>query len=419
MRWSVLLVWTGALFAATGWLHAGQAEPPRKGLAVHEWGVFRTYNDHELANADMKAIWEGLPRFVYGQVKGRDLPLHWPNLEIIDRPILFFHAPEPVDVELRIDFPGGYPAVWWPGTQTPSLQGTRRRGRRMPPRPTEPSRYLEWRFNLKEPFAGARKDLQPEPVAIKHWVNALRKVKADDVFARVGEANFGCERERFIYYDGFLPRGKWVTLAFDKDKVTLTNQARHPVLDVTLVDRRDPERVRVARLARLDAGAHGKPLAFTEEARGRWPGSGAAALLKQLQAAGLYEDEAGSLIELTRAELFEAGGLTLFYRLPQDEYERLLPLRMKPRPEKLVRVGLVLHPHCEPDLPRRVLDLIEQLGDDEFAVREQAQKKLLSMGRAAFVHMARVRRETDDNEVKVRLDRLLDLIESERGLGGK
>ena len=56
----------------------------------------------------------------------------------------------------------------------------------------------------------------------------------------------------------------------------------------------------------------------------------------------------------------------------------------------LVRVGLIYHGHCEPDLAERVLALAKLLDSDEFAVREKAQKELESMGRAAYV-----RRDTD------------------------
>src|SRR5207249_4567825 len=125
-----LLSLGGLLVAVSLGLAAGQeprqeaqpAAPPHKGLAVHEWGVFRVNNDVDLANADMRAIWDGLPPFVYGQLVGRELPKHWRNVEIRDRPVIFFHAAEPVDVALSVEFPGGMAGVWWPGTQSPAIR---------------------------------------------------------------------------------------------------------------------------------------------------------------------------------------------------------------------------------------------------------------------------------------------------------
>src|ERR1700720_160354 len=92
-------------------------EPAAKGLEVHEWGVYRAHRDTDMVNADMRAIWDALPPFVYGQINGRKLPLHYQDLRIVDKPVIFFHTPQALTADLRIDFPGGMPGVWWPGTQ--------------------------------------------------------------------------------------------------------------------------------------------------------------------------------------------------------------------------------------------------------------------------------------------------------------
>src|SRR5262249_52881524 len=152
----------------------------------------------------------------------------------------------------------------------------------------------------------------------------LRKVAAADVFAEVGEAEHGLERERFVYYDGLLPRGQWLSPEVSKDGVRLTNRAGFPVFDVTLVDRRTPGRLLVGRLPRLEAGVKGRAVELRPADAGRWSREGADTLREQLKEAGLFDDEAGSLVELWRRELFESDGVTLFYRLPQEEYDRQL-----------------------------------------------------------------------------------------------
>src|SRR6266852_5538533 len=82
-------------------------EPVKKGLEVHEWGVFAVHDDLELANADMRAEWAALPKFVFGQTAGRELPINYAGEAIVLKPVVFFHASEPLAVELRVDFPGG------------------------------------------------------------------------------------------------------------------------------------------------------------------------------------------------------------------------------------------------------------------------------------------------------------------------
>jgi hypothetical protein len=402
-----------SLALAVAPLHAQAKDPPAKGLVVHEWGIWRVHNDLELANADMRAIWEALPKFVYGQLPGRELPKHWQNLEIVDRPVLFFHTPAAVDLTLRLDFPRGLPGLWWPGTQSPALRDGRIVGRTAE---GETFRSLEWQLRLKEPPPERRANAPGfEPVDARHWMAELRKVKADDVFARCGEMRFGVQRERFVYYDGLLPRGDWAALSFARGEVRIANKAKHPLFDVTLVDRRAAGKVRVARLEKLDGGADARALELKEIDAAEWAREGPKTLLGQLQGAGLFEDEAAALVELSRAELFEADGLTLFYRLPQDEYERLLPLTLKPTAEKLVRVGLVIHPACDPELAGRVEELVRQLGADEYAARQQAQERLEKMGRAAFPHLLRLRKKNFEAEVQKRLDELLAKWESAPG----
>lgn len=402
-----------ALFSSVASAAEKAEAPVVKDFAVHEWGVFRVHNDVELANADMRAIWEGLPKFVYGQVSARRLPQHWKNAEAVDRPVLFFHAPQAMAVELRIDFPTGIPAVWWPGTEAPAWRNGElvggENGKKV-------FKYLQWRLHLKDaPFKELR-EVGLKPVDDGHWVKTLRAVAADDVFARVGEERFGYEREKFVYYDGLLPRGDWVQIKIEKDKANVTSRAEHPVYDLTVVDRRTPDRIRVARLAKLDGKAKDTALKFEEIDAEAWPAVSKKALTSQLTTAGLNADEAGSLVTLWDEELFQTEGVTLYYRLPQEEYERLLPLKLTPRPEKCVRVGLVVHPHCEPDLAERVAGLVADLEAKEFIKRGQAQERLEKLGRAAAGHLFRLREQTKDPELRRRLDHLLEKYEVAKAL---
>jgi hypothetical protein len=384
-------------------------EPAVKGLEVHEWGVYRNHRDADMVNGDLRAIWAALPPFVYGQVDGRKLPVHYQNLRESDKPVIFFHAAEPVTVDLRIDFPGGMAGVWWPGTQQPAVHNGKLVG---DGKVDQPHQSLEWRLNLKNPrgiptgkvpFASVKKD---------HWVETLRAVKADDVYAHVGELGLGQEHEKFVYYDGLLPRGKWADIAVEKDRITVSNLAAFPLYDLTAVDARNPAKPRVARLAKFDAKTDKKLLEFADADAKTLADDCVNTLTGQLKDAGLQQDEGHALAVLWRAELFETEGVTLFYRLPQEEYDRLLPLTMKPKPEKIVRVGLVVHPHCEPDFAEKVRGLVGDLDSNDFPTRQQAHKRLDALGQAAFVCLVRLRAETTSAEVKKRLDELIETYDA-------
>jgi hypothetical protein len=305
------------------------------------------------------------------------------------------------------------PAVWWPGTESPAI----RFGKLTPaPKEGEPFRSLEWRLFLKDPKLGIAAKFELAQVGEKSWVKTLREVKADDVYVRAGEQYVACEREKFVYYDGLLPRGKWAEITFEKDSVALANLAKHPLYDLTVVDRRKAGHIRIARVAKLEAGAKVAELEFKGADAKGWPASSLDTLVGQLKEAGLFGDEAKSLADLWKEELFLTPGVTLFYRLPQEEYERLLPLKMKPKPEKLVRVGLVQHPHCEPDLAERVAAFVNDLSNEDFDVRERAQKQLDELGRAAFVQLVRMRKDVKALEAKRRLDEILDKYDVEKAI---
>jgi hypothetical protein len=430
MRYRLWAVLPAIVFAGIGvfCLSPGLAveEPVKKGLEVHEWGVFAVHGDLELANADMRAEWAALPKFVFGQTAGRELPINQPQLTIVLKPVVFFHATEPLALELRVDFPGGMPTVWWPRTVYPAHQPGQCPG---DGKKKETFRHLEWHVQLTKPAKGQKADAQPLAVDKGHWIETLRAVKADDVLTKQDVMEYGglvgdvkdlpvpqVERERFIYYDGLVPIGKRVAVRVEKDKVLVESRVKHPVYDVTVVDRRTPDHTLVARLPKLEAGAKPTPLEFTELNAMEWPQAGVVTLTKQLKDAGLFEDEARALAVVWKAEFFQAEGLTLFYRLPQEEYEKLLPMKLKPRPEKLVRVGLVLQPHCEPDLAERVADLAQDLGSEEFEKREGAQQSLEKMGRAAFVHLRRVRAAIKSPEALRRIDELLDRFDAEKAI---
>jgi hypothetical protein len=417
-----------ALGLAIGPVGAADKVQP-KTLAVHEWGVLSAYNDLELANADMRAEWAGLPKFVHGQVDDRKIPIYEGPVKA---PVIYFHASQAMQLAVHVDFPGGRPAVWWPATTAHVF----RRGLEV----QRQANTLDWQVQVKSSTNAApqRNDVGGDRVARPpkpserqqleqliresnmpyqalpkgHWMEALRAVQADDVFINQPYAA-GMQKERFIYYDGLIPRPKGLAITVAGDKVSLRSEAKHPVFDVTVVDLRNLRNIRVARLDKMEAGAEVKEVAFAVGDQTKWPAEPVAVLIKQLTKAGLHEDEARALTTVWRKDFFETEGVSVFYRLPQDIYDKLLPLTVTPKPDWTVRTLLVHHPHCEPDLAERVMALVKELDARKFEDRLEAHKRLQKLGRAAFVHLVRARKANPPLEVRMRLDKLLEEFETE------
>jgi hypothetical protein len=391
-----------ALLAAFAGMAAAQSAPADKVLTVHEWGVFRVNQDAEFANAEMRAAWDDLPEFAYGHIKGRAVPQHWGAAEFRRQPVIFFHAKQATQVRVKVEFPGGMAGVWFPATEKPAVFGEAKQ--------PKVGDALEWSLAVKQlPNGWLPKRPTLPDASGKLSVARLRQVQSDEIFARYSPNRADVEREKFIYYDGIFPQGKWLAAKVDKDKVFLTSQVKHPMFDITVVDRRG-DAPRIGRLDKLDGGVKAAEVAFAKADAGRFASEAADALVKQLVAAGLFEDEAKSLADLWRKEMFETPGVCLFFRLPQEEYDVRLPLTLTPKAESLVRVGLVYQGHLEPDFAEKVLELVKQLDDAKFATRDAAMKRLRAIGPAALVQLRRLRERKDISaEMRERLDALVKL----------
>lgn len=356
-----------------------RAEEP--GYELHEWGVFLAPRNAAWTNLDMKAEWASMPKEFYASFPRKNLAYRGPVL----KPVIYFHADKPMKIALDIRFAEGVPTVWWPAAEYPNSESVGIENER---------NLLSFRPSLVDREAGEdRSPAAANPRELKvpegHWVEALREVKASTVFCAGGRSQLGTswDAERFIYYDGLMKTPSAPTTTRDGAAVALEVPGDVVWHDVMAIERIGKQ-VRVAKTwGGWDAMSDAKVRTVKIEMADARPEDLARLgkeLAERLAAAGLNRDEADALVQVWKEGLFEADGLSVFYRVPQATYEKWLPLEAKPAPKKTVRVGLVLHRHLEPELNERVKKLIAQLGSEEFPAREAAQKELLGIGGAAF-----------------------------------
>lgn len=62
-----------------------------------------------------------------------------------------------------------------------------------------------------------------------------------------------------------------------------------------------------------------------------------AAVLKALEASGLYQDEARAMVATWSRSWFQANGSRVIYVLPRQQVDAMLPLWLSPAPRELVR----------------------------------------------------------------------------------
>ena len=324
-----------------------------QGYAVHEWGVFTIHPDLEMANAALAAEWAGCPRELYRTEPPNLRNLPWRGT--VKKPIVYFHwqadgPPPEKGVAMKVRFPDGRPVIWWPASEEGA--GTAPPGK-------EVTDSLSWRLYLRnEPKAHGPAGARPRTpaVAADHWYAQARKVKAEPVFAYGGHSRLGTaiDAEQFVYYDGLM-----TPLAFLKSRRTATgdlvldNTAPYPLHDLWCVDHTGDKRTgpgpRLARVPLVPVGTKEIVPEWRVVPAADWAKATAEQLAADLEKTGLHADEARSLVAIWQPGFFHAPGLTLFYRLPQREYDRVTTITLDPVPETLVRVGIVLHAHAEPE----------------------------------------------------------------------
>jgi hypothetical protein len=320
-----------------------------KGYAVHEWGVFTIHPDLEMANAAVAAEWADCPRELYRTEPPNLRNLPWRGA--VEKPIVYFHwgaEPPPPNqgVAMKVRFPDGRPVIWWPASAE---------GAGIEPKGQEVTDSLSWRLFLRRKPEGRDSPRTPA-VAADHWYATARMVKAEPVFSygSLSGKRDPIDAEQFVYYDGltkplaFLEARRTAT-----GELVLDNPAPYPLHDLWCVDHtRDPRTGGGSRLARVPLVPVGTKEIVPEwraVPAADWAKATAEQLASDLEKTGLHADEAKSLAAIWQPGFFHAPGLTLFYRLPQREYDRVTTIALDPAPETLVRVGIVLHAHAEPE----------------------------------------------------------------------
>ncbi len=100
---------------------------------------------------------------------------------------------------------------------------------------------------------------------------------------------------------------------------------------------------------------------------------------------------------------------TAVYAMDDAEMDKLLPLEVVPQPAKISRFGLMIVINADPSSGNLVDDLIKQLGDDDWAKRDNAYHALAAMGPAATAKLQTASKDKD-LEIAWRAERLLTMI---------
>lgn len=335
------------LLAAVGMLVCGvaalsadkskQAAPAKQEsgeqFVVHEWGTFSTFSGSNGKHLKFYPDDRDLPQFVHSRhrnIKG-GLPDVFVSLET---PVLYFYTDRALTASVRVDFPKGRMTEWYPQASRP------------------PSDSLTWE-NLKI----APKDGPTFPREKgKSRYYAARETDATPL--RIADDKGKSEQEKFLFYRGVGDFQMPLSVrALGRGAFKVKNTAKEALPAFVLV-RVQNGKVRFKIHDHLSEGAEVDAQEPREESTTEKLGAAVAELLTR---EGLYEKEARAMVKTWSSDWFGEDGTRILYLVPSRLTDELLPLRITPKPNALLRVLVgrhdVLTPERESDIDRLVKNL--------------------------------------------------------------
>lgn len=407
MRRSIGAIGLASMLLAVGnGLDRAEAGDPgiegEKGLVAHEWGsaVFVQAADGAIAGGVEESV--PLPGFVLRWPEGV------PRMAIaVRKPVLYLYAERPVRIAVDVGIPEGIFTEWWPQADAVA-----------PARGAEPLKggSVSWRtvslFPGKAPY-DAREVPAEDPFAGLRRTDAAWLTVSPGVDlrnpGRVAGQRIDCER--FLLYRGACDAASAATVRLldgGKGGRTLRNTGGKGISSALVVEVKEGAGT-ITEAGPLAGGAEvalraGRPLLREELRR-----EGRKKLKALLLSGGLFEKETEGMLGYWEEEWLGWEGTRVLYLLPEEEVERLLPLKIAPRPERIVRVMAACMEVLTPERSARIEASVAALGAMETERREKAHASLKDLGRLAEPFLRKAL-DHEDLEIRTRARALLDGI---------
>ena len=342
---------------------APSTRPAADKLIVHEWGTFTGFAGSDGVHLPFGIdVGSELPPFVLNrreQAERQNVKFNpWGDftkgggvfaLQRMETPVVYFYTGRPRDVSVAVDFPHGlltefYPPVRGMAPAFGDAPGEYPHVERPPLPPgaspaTRPAAKfergaLDWgTVRISPQVAGQRAAYMPEvpPAgAAGHYQYARETDAATVQFTdRPGERH----EERFLFYRGLGDFTLPVRLtASAGGRFALTNAAAQPVRFALLLRVADG-RARFKLYCDV-AAAQAMTLPAETVALDEVGDAIAAALVAE----GLFEKEARAMVKTWSSQWLGEPGTRVLYTVPRGVTDSLLPLRISPTPDEVVRV---------------------------------------------------------------------------------
>ncbi len=297
-------------------------------LVVHEWGTFTS-----IAGVDSRMLewtpYRGgaeLPGFVYG---GKHNARGTVRMET---PVIYFYTPKELTCTVKVSFPQGEITEYYP----------------MPDRLVYPVKVVQW--NGVELLPGRAVSL-PLEKGSNHYYQARA---TESVPLRVWKGNVIEEYEKFLFYRGVGTFAMPLSVQIGQDKVAVRRTATPGIGEVIFFENRNGRTSCLRNGLQSSSATVGRllPDCSVESVKHD--------LETLLAGHGLYPKEAEAMVKTWEDSWFEEG-FRVFYVLPRQQTDAILPLEITPRPNKLVRVLVGRMEVMTPESEQEILGLLSRL----------------------------------------------------------
>ncbi|HVC93368.1 MAG TPA: hypothetical protein VND64_06735 [Pirellulales bacterium] len=358
-------------------------------FVVHEWGTFTNFAGADGVQLDFRPLVDNeLPAFVYDRAMQGTLWLGKGRRarQRMETPVTYFYTDRPREVSVSVEFPRGLLTEFYP-----------------PPRTVLPA----YQFGVAPPLEASSLDwgnirIVPEALFAELQIDAEESVSPPEVdgdnhyaFARETDSaiveatdNMGqTHHEKFLFYRGL---GNFnLPLRFEahgQGRFTVTNDGAEAVHSLFLVEVAHNE-VRFAQFPLVEAG---RSVALTGSAEISTVDQLGARLAEALIATGLYEREALAMVKTWKSSWFGEEGTRLLYLVPERLTAEILPLRITPQPDELVRVLVGRMDVMTPERTDELARIVRDLGTCVSSALEPLRGELARLGRFAEPAMTHV-----------------------------
>lgn len=366
---------------------------------LHEWGTFTTVSGSDgVLLSGLQREEETLPPFVHahlGMENGQLQPMEGINRILqrhgtlgfapplskgfgerpvanvtvkMETPVIYFHSDKAFQASVKVGFEGGSISQWYPA---------RSGGEILPePEPSadpvkSPTPLEKWTIDFSKPYRGGI-EWKVDVLSPEESANAITFKPKDSVNwlrARVPGANVvrtsEGELENYLFYRGignFKPGLK--TRVSSDETLQLDNQTGGAIPYLIAFEKRDGK-VRWHEMSKgLEAGTTATiPESRWKDEVGAFPTAIYQSLKNGLTGSGLTPAEADAMIQTWWTSYFEREGLRVFWIVPREVTDRILPLTVEPAPETTVRTLVGRSEVLRPRQERQWLADSKQSGD--------------------------------------------------------